>query len=282
LARLDDLRTNGRPISLVYELFESPDEANLVMSHQSQLTLEIALWFLDRLERLSRPDFTIVDLGCWTGALTRVIAKAFPTCRVIGVDRVSSVVEFASDACRGIPNLEFRVWDYTDSGENPNIRANALVSSLGIDFQHRKPVHSLDVRVLRGSPAYSESLAEVLPYMTAWRSVAADGASLFAVLRLSDVEPMLALADAAHRSGWSLLLEDSTKINESPESRIPALSLSADLSPELLPEDDIVSWYGWPEGATLDYKGARAIAVYRSLGKKIITREHSKTFDDGH
>jgi trans-aconitate 2-methyltransferase len=43
--------------------------------------------FFDLLSRLHEPDFTrVVDLGCGTGELTRVLSERFPTASVLGVD----------------------------------------------------------------------------------------------------------------------------------------------------------------------------------------------------
>lgn len=46
LSVLEDCRVTGRSISEVYNLFGSLEEANLAMSHQSDLTLKIASWIL--------------------------------------------------------------------------------------------------------------------------------------------------------------------------------------------------------------------------------------------
>jgi hypothetical protein len=281
IAVLEHSRAKGQPISDVYGLFESLEEANLVMSHQSELTLQIALWLLSQIERVARPGLTIVDLGSWTGILTRLLAVTFPDCRVIGIDRVAPVVALAS-AAGGTPNLQFLNWDYSSLDGKPDIRADILVSSLGIDCRPRVGMHSLDVSALRQSTVYDASLAEFTLYLVSWRAIAADGAPLHAVLRLSDTEPMLAFADAAHQSGWSVLLADSTKIVESPKSRIPALNLVARVPVELLAEDEVLSWYGWTDSPSVHYTGAQATAIYRSLGERIVTHRRSKTFDDGH
>jgi hypothetical protein len=281
VAVLDHSRAAKRPISDVYGLFETLEEANLVMSHQADLILQIAHWLLTQLKRVAQPGRTIVDLGSWTGILTRLLAVTFPDCRVIGIDRVAPVVALAS-AAYGAPNLQFLNWDYSSLDGKPDIRADVLVSSLGIDFGSRIGMRNLDVCALRHSPVYNASLIEFMPYLAAWRAIAADGAALHAVLRLSDTEPMLAFADAAHANGWRLLLADSTKIVESPESRIPALNLAAGEPVEPLAEDEILSWYGWTDRPSVDYAGAQAIAIYRSLGERTVALNRSKTFDDGH
>lgn len=281
VAVLEHSRAAGRPISDVYGLFETLEEANLVMSHQSELMMQIAHWLLSQLERVARPGLTIVDLGSWTGILTRLLAVTLPDCRVIGIDRVAPVVALAS-ATGGPPNLQFLNWDYSRLDGKPHIRADVLVSSLGIDFGSRIGVHSLDVSALRQSPVYDASLAEFTPYLAGWPAIAADGASLHAILRISDIEPMLAFTDAAHKNGWSVLLADSTKIVETSQSKIPALNLLACGLTELLAEDEVLSWYGWTDCQSVDYKGAQAMAIYRSLVGRTVSDRRSKTFDDGH
>ena len=281
VAVLDHSRAAGRPISDVYGLFETLEEANLVMSHQAELILQIAHWLLSQIERVARAGLTIVDLGSWTGILTRLLAVTFPDCRVIGIDRVVPVIALAS-AAGGAPNVQFLNWDYSRLDGKPDIRADVLVSSLGIDFGSRLGMHSFDVCALRHSPVYDASLAEFTAYLAAWRAIAEDGAALHAVLRLSDTESLLAFADAAHTSGWSVLLADSTRIVESQESRIPALNLVAGEPVERLAEDEVLSWYGWTDYPSVDYTGAQALAIYRSLGERTVARRRSKIFDDGH
>jgi SAM-dependent methyltransferase len=276
------LDTIGCPVSGVYELVESLEEAHLVISHQSELVLKTALWLLGRLEHHVQPGCTIVDLGCWAGAITRLLATAFPDCTVIGIDRATRVIDLASNAYSTIPNLQFRTWDYSRPDGKPDIRADVVVSTLGMDLNLEGGTCSLDVRVLRYSPAYTASLAALKPYLACWRLIATDGASLHAMLRLSDPDRMLAFADAAHLNGWTLLLSDCTTIAESSDSHVPALSLVAREPAKVLPEDEVVSWYGWTGRPRLEHKGAQAIALYRALGEKIVIRTRSKTFDDGH
>jgi SAM-dependent methyltransferase len=282
IATLEHCRSTGQPLSVVYPLFDSLEEADLLISHQSELAVSIATWLVGQVERVATPGSTLVDLGCWTGHLTRLLAVLFPDCHVVGIDRVPRVIGWASAASSDIPNIRFLEWDYSVVHHKPELRGDVLVSSLGIDFHPGTQLHSLDVCSLDHSQAFEGALRECEPYLARWRAIAANRGHLFAVLRLSDVEPMLALSQAAHSTGWALHLSDCTKISESPESRIPALTLSATAAPEPLNASDVLSWYAWTGSEPAEYISVQAIALYRSLGERVVVRTTTRRFDDGH
>ncbi len=60
-----------------------------------------ALWDLVRFRRGDPPTERILDLGCGTGDLTRLAARAFPRARVVGVDFTSAMLGAAERATRG-------------------------------------------------------------------------------------------------------------------------------------------------------------------------------------
>lgn len=100
--------------------------------------------------------------------LTRLLAATYPRCQAIGIDRVARLLELASTASSGLSNLQFIVWDYGSMNGKPEIRAEHLVSSLGIDFSpHPTDLQSLDAYELRQCLANGQALAEVTSYFAA-------------------------------------------------------------------------------------------------------------------
>lgn len=60
-----------------------------------------------------RPDDVVLDLGCGSGSMSRMIAKAFPLARLTGIDLRQEYVEFARRrvAQEYLPNLDFKQGD---------------------------------------------------------------------------------------------------------------------------------------------------------------------------
>jgi SAM-dependent methyltransferase len=58
-----------------------------------------------------RAGVRVLDMGCGPGQVARLVADAFPACRVTGVDVVPEAITRARAAADGRPNLDYRVGD---------------------------------------------------------------------------------------------------------------------------------------------------------------------------
>src|ERR1700744_3072909 len=87
--------------------------AAVVASHASRTVEDSAAFLLPHI----KPDFTILDLGCGPGTITRGFCAHVPRGRVIGMDAGEAVIEqarsAASEAGAAFPNLSFQVGDIT-------------------------------------------------------------------------------------------------------------------------------------------------------------------------
>ncbi|KAH0837710.1 hypothetical protein Z517_04375 [Fonsecaea pedrosoi CBS 271.37] len=85
--------------------------AAVVASHASRTVENSAAFLLPHLQ----PHFTIVDLGCGPGTITRGFCPHVPQGSVIGIDAAESVITLARSGAPGNehPNLTFRVGDIT-------------------------------------------------------------------------------------------------------------------------------------------------------------------------
>ncbi|EXJ62071.1 hypothetical protein A1O7_02504 [Cladophialophora yegresii CBS 114405] len=88
--------------------------AAVVASHASRTVNNSAAFLLPHL----KPDFTLLDLGCGPGTITRGFCSYIPRGRVIGIDAAESVIEqaqaFSSASTKTeYPNLSFQVGDIT-------------------------------------------------------------------------------------------------------------------------------------------------------------------------
>jgi len=111
----DAVHAGRVPISCLYEFPTTMREANLLMSGQAAIVLSAARWLADRVSPRLAQSANVIELGCWTGALSSWLAKAHPRSGFVGVDRAKNVISFA-DANLALGNLRFIVCDYLRQG----------------------------------------------------------------------------------------------------------------------------------------------------------------------
>src|SRR4051812_20661119 len=98
-------------IDEVYACLETLEEAAVAMSHQSSLTERIFLAALDPVQPLLGPGAHIAELGCFTGATTKWLALNYPALEVVGIDRLSTLLDIA--VATAPRNCRFLARDYT-------------------------------------------------------------------------------------------------------------------------------------------------------------------------
>ena len=116
-----------------YQTFGSWMGALADAKHGRQLTQKFlpALANGAVVEALNAPGAAVMDLGCGTGTAARLIAAAFPTARVVGVDVDSAAIETArahTDTA-SLKNLEFIVADASTLTATSNTAPGASHSS---------------------------------------------------------------------------------------------------------------------------------------------------------
>ncbi|KIW34926.1 uncharacterized protein PV07_01667 [Cladophialophora immunda] len=101
---------NPKPLSSP-STYTQGHSAAVVASHASRTVENSAAFLLPHLQ----PHFTIVDLGCGPGTITRGFCPHVPNGSVIGIDAAGSVIEMARSGApeSEYPNLSFRVGDIT-------------------------------------------------------------------------------------------------------------------------------------------------------------------------
>src|SRR6202167_2875596 len=62
------------------------------------------------------PGDCVLDIGCWSGSMARLIGHSFPGAKVVGVDVREQYLEFAEERAReeGLHNVGFRRGDVFD------------------------------------------------------------------------------------------------------------------------------------------------------------------------
>ncbi len=269
-------------VDALYQTVRSQEEAHLLFSQQAEVILESGVWLATKLAELDPVPKRIADLGCATGAMTRWLASVFATARVVGFDREKSLLGIAT----GIPGkTQFLRWDYGQEETVPEDGFDAFVSALGIDWNQAVSVHiPLGCNEYRALDTCKQVREMAQPIFTNWRSIAKNGAKLFAVLRIPDLWTLVGVVDAASDAGWSLELDCFLQLQVNADEQIPGLTFTAKVSER--PDENVLAGV-WITDAfcmspekPLMHEAARS--VYRFLGPKEVIGSRELQFDDGH
>ena len=254
------------------------EEANLLMSLQGRVAVEVNVHLADHCLRHAARDGRVLDVGCWSGGLSTFLAAERPDLNVVGADRLHHLVTSTS-ARHALPNLSFVTWDYGAGPLPGRRRFDQILCGMGIDFNQCLPrYYSLDASNGRDCQGHAVSRAEVLPHFRHWRAAAKRGARLLLVLRIPCFAHGLAIVDAASDAGWSLRLTESGWL-EVADERFPALSFHAGPA-RRVEEENLLAW--WVRGREGDEEGDAALLRYRRLGRKKVVRERGQRYADGH
>lgn len=264
--------TGAEGQNAIYDFVQTLREANLLRSINKAVTLDTSYFLYEKARPFLQPDSTVMELGCWTGALASFIAEQYPSSRVVGVDRAAHILELNRQLYR-LPNLAFCEWDYRTDKPSQVEPANLLLCGLGTTYACPQDAYrTLDPRVVRASAGYEMEFAEASEYFSQWRKAAADEARLLAVLRVNAFPRFLAFVDAAQATGWQPVLDEFATVPcASNHESIPFLSFVARQS-DRLSEDIVLSRFVFlQEGVPFPtVSGPAALAMYRSLDTRTV------------
>ncbi len=210
--RLDDL----------YRFPQTLREAHLLFSHDRMRIIDTFNWVL------SHAPFAapIIDLGCGTGTLIRLLSQLDPGMRCVGLDAAANLIAIARQV-PGHPNIEWREGSYSAalSGE-----FGTLLSICGVEFLDAPRVLVDEEEGIREGHVVQRveewAAARVAGILENWRQVASDGARLFVVCRLGTVAATAAFILTAARAGWSFSDSSSQRL-PSGDDFLPAMVFEA-------------------------------------------------------
>jgi SAM-dependent methyltransferase len=87
---------------------DSEEEAVLRDAHNRQTVREDSAQFRAALARIMPPKALVLDAGCGTGQLTKIICESHPDMTVIATDVSPAMCRLAAENCRGQPVLVIR------------------------------------------------------------------------------------------------------------------------------------------------------------------------------
>jgi len=179
-----------------------------------------ALWELDRFRPAGRLD-RILDLGCGTGELTRLLARHFPSARVVGLDFTEAMLAIAAhrtDGARNSPRVAFTratVMRLPFPDGTFDLATNAFLVR---NLTELAPAFAEMHRVLRPggvlliieitepvSPAFGAMFHSYFDHIVPWLGAAVDSAGPYRYLpeSLKRLPPRPELLDALRAAGFS-------------------------------------------------------------------------------
>ena len=226
-------RTLGlRSIQEEYEFAETVEEAAGLFSPQGDQVVDIATWLAARVQDAKRTDCVIGEMGSGAGLLVSWLAEQHADCSIVGYDRIKSFLELTSQA-NPLENASFLCWDYaSDPFPKDAPKCDVAVSSLGIDFPPCDADAPLEGFDYDSWPEYQSKHMVAEDVLERWKDACNPRAKLYCVLRLPCLASFLGFVHAAHDSGWTCLVDESTTINTGGEA-FPALAFRNEASAPL-------------------------------------------------
>ncbi len=176
-----------------------------------------AIWQLDRFRR-TPPVRRVLDLGCGTGELTRLLARHFPEATVVGVDFTADMLSVARRRSRG--NFPRVAWGRGTAMRLPfpdgsfDLVTNAFLArnlfdlELALREMHRvlRPGGTLLVLEITEpvSPAFGALFHAYFDHVVPWLGAAVDSAGPYRYLpeSLRRLPPRPAFREALRRAGF--------------------------------------------------------------------------------
>lgn len=179
-------KTGETSLEDLFQFLETPKEAAAFVSADSEVTVGIGGWIIDRL--IERRDYvtSIIEMGCGLGCLGDLISKILPNVTVVGVDRNERFLRFAEEVSAGIEILRC---DYEVAVPQLE-RVSHIIACNPLNF-----TSGSDVRV--------DEIEHRLPScFSNWRESIRDKGELFLALRLRELDEFVATVRAGERAGW--------------------------------------------------------------------------------
>lgn len=213
-------RTNdeGQRLHELYRFPQTLREAHLLFSHDRVRIIDTFNWLLSHAP-LEGP---IVDLGCGTGTLLRLLSRLDPDAKLVGVDEAPNLIAIARQVV-GYPNIEWREAAYSAplSGE-----FQTLISICGLEFPDQPKVLLDEEEGIREGHVVGRvedwAATRLANTLDSWRRVALSSARLFVVCRLGTVAATAAFIGAAARAGWAFSFAASQRLRSGDEL-LPAM-----------------------------------------------------------
>ena len=191
--RYDNLES-GNP----YSFCENFKETSILMYFQSDFFYENSIKLLETIEIL-KPHKTL-ELGCYNGILLNYLAGSYANENFIGIDAEEKIISFANEKFKQ-SNLNFVTLNYKDLSALKN-KFDFIFTLFGIENIPNNI--KFDTYKIRNNKNYLAKHKYFDSFFELLKPVIEDNANFLPLIRIANLNSLLAFLDAAKKNNWSL------------------------------------------------------------------------------
>lgn len=227
LALLDEGPVRSKAL---YNLPKTLRQAHLLFSSDADRTVASFDWLA---EVAAKADGAILDLGSGSGAFLRFLAARGKKQTLLGIDSSRSLVEIAVRSSIDVPNVEFRLQDFSLAGALDH-QFEIVTSACALDWTGLENVRGDDIPIdlcLPGqfvlSPGVKSRVAEASEELLInIRRIVMPGGRLAMVERMKTFQEFIAFLSIAAEAGWRFDIEPSKRLRFSDQG-LPGVVFNA-------------------------------------------------------
>ena len=186
--------TKGNP----YDFCKNFKETSTLMYFQSDFFLENSLKILELFEKIKPTN--ILELGCYNGILLNYIAEKYPSQNFTGLDIEKKIIGFAKEKFNQ-KNLNFLPLEYKDLSQLDN-KFDLIFTLFGIEDVPKDK--RLDKFEIRDNKNYQAKYDYFDNFFNNLKSIIKDNTLFCPLIRITDLNYLMALLDAASNNQWKL------------------------------------------------------------------------------
>ena len=208
----------AKDVKRKYQFCKSFEEATTLMYFQSDWFLKNSNIILEDINK-NKPK-SVLELGCYTGIFSNYLTKILENSNITGVDIEDNLINFGKHKFNN-ENLNLICLDYKDL-KKLNKKYDYIFTNFGIE---EIPNLKFNTYKIRENNNYNSQFKYFSNFFLYLNEVAQENTNFFCLARISSLECLLSMVDAAHSIGWKWISDDLEYIKHENEF-IPKLSFT--------------------------------------------------------
>ena len=208
----------AKDVKRKYQFCKSFEEATTLMYFQSDWFLKNSNIILEDIIK-NKPK-SVLELGCYTGIFSNYLTKVLENSNITGVDIEDNLINFGKHKFND-KNLNLICLDYKEL-KSLNKKYDYIFTNFGIE---EIPNLKFNTYKIRENNNYNSQFKYFSNFFLYLNEVAVENTNFFCLARISSLECLLSMVDAAHSIGWKWISDDLEYINHENEF-IPKLFFS--------------------------------------------------------